>query len=67
MGHHAAETFLVAADTAMDFPDTPGTDFVRPLGIGGELSAHGNAIHPPAGQLLLNEIGIGQTARGTDG
>lgn len=67
MGHHAAQAFLVAAGTAVDFSGVSGKNFVRPVRVGGQLTAHGSAVNAPGGKLLLNKMGVGQTTHSTDG
>ena len=63
----AAEAFFVAANTAVDLLDLPGSHLVRPFRVSQQLAAHGSTGDASACKLLLYKIRLIQSAHAGDG
>ena len=67
MTHHAAQAFFVAPHTALDLFRMIADHLAGPGRVGDHLAAHGGAVDPALGQLLLHKIRPGQAAHGANG
>ena len=63
MCHQPAQTFFVAAETAVDLFRLPVFQLVHPIWVCQKLAAHGGALDAPGGKLLLHEIGDRKSTR----
>ena len=62
MCHQPAQTFLVAAETAVDLFRLPVFQLVHPIRVCQKLTAHGGALDAPGSKLLLHKIRVVQSA-----
>ena len=66
MCHQPAQTFLVAAETAVNLFRLPVFQLVHPIRVCQKLAAHGGAVDAAGAQLFLHEIRVGKPAHAAD-
>ena len=67
MCHQPAQTFLVAAETAVDLFRLPVFQLVHPIRVCQKLAAHGGALDTSIEKLLLHKIRVAQAAHPANG
>ena len=66
MGHHPAQAFLVAADTAADLIGPALDGLFGPIRVGNQGAAHGGAVDAAGFELGFHKIRVGEAAHPAD-